>query len=109
MSEISHLLLVFNSSINILIYCWNDKTFRKVLLAKVGLTKFFSNSENIIEYKRYPKLERKSVFPFISRQKKCLILGSAGLAGKTARRLSAEEEEGWEGMENKCGIETTNI
>ena len=27
---ISHLLLVFNSSSSIIIYCWKDKKFRKV-------------------------------------------------------------------------------
>ena len=37
MSEISHLLLVFNSSTNLLVYCWKDKKFRKVLMSKLGM------------------------------------------------------------------------
>ena len=32
MTIISHLLLVFNSSSNIVIYCWKDDKFRKVFL-----------------------------------------------------------------------------
>ena len=37
LSHISHFLLVFNSSINILIYCWKDAKFRALLLASLGL------------------------------------------------------------------------
>ena len=36
-SEISHLLLVLNSSTNLLVYCWKDKKFRKVLMSKLGM------------------------------------------------------------------------
>jgi hypothetical protein len=37
LSHCSHFLLVFNSSINILIYCWKDTKFRAHLLASLGL------------------------------------------------------------------------
>ena len=33
MRSFSHILLVLNSSINILIYCWKDKNFRNILKA----------------------------------------------------------------------------
>ena len=36
LSLISHLLLVLNSSTNILIYCWKDTKFRKELLETLG-------------------------------------------------------------------------
>ena len=32
MSDFSHLFLVLNSSVNIIIYCWKDKKFRELLL-----------------------------------------------------------------------------
>ena len=34
---LSTILLVFNSSINIIIYCWKNKSFRKVLLSKLRI------------------------------------------------------------------------
>jgi hypothetical protein len=39
LSHCSHFLLVFNSSINILIYCWKDAKFRALLLDSLGLCK----------------------------------------------------------------------
>ena len=40
---LSHFLLVFNSSINIVIYCWKDEKFRKVLFRLLG----FRSTPNI--------------------------------------------------------------
>ena len=39
MTLVSHFLLVFNSSSNIVIYCWKDEKFRKVQ-SKFVLTLF---------------------------------------------------------------------
>ena len=36
MSELSHLLLVLNSSTNLVVYCWKDIKFRKILMHKLG-------------------------------------------------------------------------
>ena len=46
-SIISTILLVFNSSINIIIYCWKDKTFRKLLFYKLGISDGIGNGDNI--------------------------------------------------------------
>jgi hypothetical protein len=42
---ISTILLVFNSSINIIIYCWKDKTFRKLLFYKLGISNGICNGD----------------------------------------------------------------
>ena len=36
-SILSTTLLVFNSSINIIIYCWSNKSFREVILTKLRI------------------------------------------------------------------------
>merc|ERR1719215_290146 len=47
LSLISHLLLVLNSSTNILIYCWKDTKFRKMLFETLGGNKFGGSGETI--------------------------------------------------------------
>ena len=42
---LSHFLLVFNSSINIVIYCWKDEKFRNNLFRLLGL--YLHNKPNI--------------------------------------------------------------
>ena len=47
LSFISHCLLVTNSSVNIIIYCWKDAKFRVVLLSVLGLRQGASSKYNM--------------------------------------------------------------
>jgi len=42
LTTFSHLLMVVNSSANIVVYCWKDEKFRGVLLTKLGCHKVFA-------------------------------------------------------------------
>ena len=46
LSTFSNLLLVLNSSVNIMIYGWKDKKFREILLKLLHLTAFLGNQGN---------------------------------------------------------------
>ena len=47
LSFISHCLLVTNSSVNIIIYCWKDAKFKMVLLSVLGLRQGASSKYNM--------------------------------------------------------------
>ena len=47
MSDFSHLLLVLNSSVNIIIYGWKDAKFRELLMKLLNLQSCFKNSSPI--------------------------------------------------------------
>ena len=51
--QVSHILLVFNCSINILIYSWKDRKFRKVLLSKLGL---WDNQLNVVDWENVTRI-----------------------------------------------------
>ena len=51
--QVSHVLLVFNSSINILIYSWKDRKFRKVLLSKLGL---WDSQMNVVDWENVTRM-----------------------------------------------------
>ena len=46
LSTFSNLLLVLNSSVNIMIYGWKDKKFREILLKLAHLTAFLGDHGN---------------------------------------------------------------
>ena len=46
-SIISTILLVFNSSINIIIYCCKDNSFRKVLFVKLNISEGIGNGDDV--------------------------------------------------------------
>ena len=48
MSDFSHLLLVLNSSVNIIIYGWKDAKFRELLLKLLRFHCMTKNSTNLI-------------------------------------------------------------
>ena len=53
MSDFSHLLLVLNSSVNIIIYGWKDKKFRELLLKLFNLECFVkTNSVSVVKMAR---------------------------------------------------------
>ena len=50
MSDFSHLFLVINSSVNIIIYGWKDKKFRELLLKLFKLECFVkSNTASVVK------------------------------------------------------------
>ena len=48
MSDFSHLLLVLNSSVNIVIYGWKDSKFRELLLKLLNLQSCFKKSSPLL-------------------------------------------------------------
>ena len=48
MSDFSHLLLVLNSSVNIVIYGWKDAKFRELLLKLLNLSSCFKKSSPLL-------------------------------------------------------------
>ena len=57
MSDFSHLLLVLNSSVNIIIYGWKDKKFRELLLKLFNLECFVkTNSVSVVKLAKEKEL-----------------------------------------------------
>ena len=48
MSDFSHLLLVLNSSVNIVIYGWKDAKFRELLMKLLKLNSCFKKNSPIL-------------------------------------------------------------
>ena len=57
MSDFSHLFLVLNSSVNIIIYGWKDKKFRELLLKLFKLECFVkSNTVSVVKIAKEKEL-----------------------------------------------------
>merc|ERR1712142_807142 len=72
--QVSHLLLVLNSSINILIYSWKDRKFRAVLTSKLGLvdtTIIGVDWEHVTNISQ-SVVARRSIFTPLNRSSKCV-------------------------------------
>ena len=89
MSDFSHLFLVLNSSVNIIIYGWKDKKFRELLLKLFKLECFVkTNTVSVVKIAKEKELNMTQLTIVDTR--------------KTSTLCEAELEESDENMISDC-------